>query len=81
MIWKQIKIVEYDIDSPSYNMLMDIVLLYGKKNFESYKKMSYRNLSDYIQKKYDKKLQENYIWKTRERELELNSKHWNTFYG
>ena len=26
---KQIKIVEYDIDSPSYNMLMDIVLLYG----------------------------------------------------
>ena len=78
---KQIKIVEYDIDSPSYNMLMDIVLLYGKKNFESYKKMSYRNLSDYIQKKYDKKLQENYIWKTRERELELNSKHWNTFYG
>ena len=78
---KQIKIVEYDIDSPSYNMLMDIVLLYAKKNFESYNKMSYRNLSDYIQKKYDKKLQENYIWKTRERELELNSKHWNTFYG
>ena len=78
---KQIKIVEYDMDSPEYNMLMDIVLLYGKKNFESYKKMSYRNLSDYIQKKYDKKLQENYIWKTRERELELNSKHWNRFYA
>ena len=77
----QVKIVEYDMDSPEYNMLMDIVLLYGRKNYEGYKKMSYRNLSDYIQKKYNKKLQENYIWKTRERELELNSKHWNRFYA
>jgi len=78
---KQIKIIEYDVDSPDYNMLMDIVLLYGKKNFESYKKMSYRNLRDYIQKKYNKKLQENYLWDVRRRELETNSKYWNKFYG
>tara|TARA_Y100000782_G_C10131387_1_gene243073 strand:+ start:97 stop:855 length:759 start_codon:yes stop_codon:yes gene_type:complete len=78
---KQIKVIEYDMDSSDYNMLMDIVLLYGKKNFESYKKMSYKNLSDYIQKKYNKKLAKNYIWDVRERELNINSKHWNKFYA
>ena len=78
---KQIKVVEYDMDSPDYNMLMDIVLLYGKKNFESYKNMSYINLSNYIQKKYNKKIATNHLWSIRKRELDVNSKHWNRFYG
>jgi len=78
---KQIKVIEYDMDSYKYNMLMDIMLLYGKKNFEGNKKMSFKKLSMYIEKKYNKKLAKNYIWDVRERELNINSNYWNKFYA
>lgn len=78
---KDIKIKEYDIGSKDYEMIMDIILLYGKKNFEGYKNMSIRNLSDYIEKKYNKKLVDSHIHGIRERELKKNAKHWNSFYA
>ena len=78
---KDIKITEYDIDSKEYEMIMDIIMLYGKKNFKGYKNMSIRNLSDYIEKKYNKKLGQSQIHDIRKRELEKNAKHWNSFYA
>jgi hypothetical protein len=60
---------------------MDIIMLYGKKNFKGYKNMSIRNLSDYIEKKYNKKLGQSLIHDIRKRELEKNAKHWNSFYA
>ena len=73
--------VSFHIDSKEYEMIMDIILLYGKKNFEGYKNMSIRNLSDYIEKKYNKKLVDSHIHGIRERELKKNAKHWNSFYA
>ena len=78
---RELKIIEYDTNSKEYEMIMDIMMLYGKKNFEGYRNMSIRNLSDYIQKKYDKKLPESHIHGIRERELRKNAKHWNSFYA
>jgi hypothetical protein len=78
---KDIKITEYDINSKEYEMIMDIIMLYGKKNFKGYKNMSIRSLSDYIEKKYNKKLADSHIHGIRKRELEKNAKHWNSFYA
>ena len=77
----ELKIIEYDTDSKDYEMIMDIMMLYGKKNFEGYKNMSIRNLSDYIEKKYNKKLPESHIHGIRKKELKINSNHWNRFYA
>ena len=52
---KNIKITEYDTNSKEYEMITDLIMLYKKKDFEGYKNMSIRNLSDYIEKKYNKK--------------------------
>jgi len=74
---KEFKIVEYDIDSYEYNILMDIMSLYDKKNFEGHKKMTIRKLSNYIEKKYNKFFDAAQIHRIRERELEKNINHWN----
>ena len=78
---KNIKITEYDTNSKEYEMITDLIMLYKKKDFEGYKNMSIRNLSDYIEKKYNKKLPESHIHGIRQRELKKNAKHWNRFYG
>lgn len=77
----ELKIIEYDTDSKDYEIIMDIMMLYGKKNFEGYKNMSIRNLADYIEKKYNKKLPESHIHNIRQKELNINSNHWNKFYA
>ena len=78
---KEFKIIEYDMYSYEYNVLMDIMLLYGKKNFEGHKKMTVRKLSNYIKKKYNKEICTAQIHRIRERELKKNLNHWNKLYA